>query len=132
MPICVAGSDLYLNSLVDQAKLLPLCAAIQEYYKSIKAPTKVLPASLTSAEEIYFLAGVDHLTIAPHLLSLLTQPYAGNVNSLFDVAPTLPIPAKGISFVNDPGSYQITFARDLGGASQIKLTEVCTHLIIYN
>ncbi|KAJ6070314.1 hypothetical protein N7467_011633 [Penicillium canescens] len=87
------------------------------------APTKVLPASLTSAEEIYFLAGVDHLTIAPHLLSLLTQPYAGNVNSLFDVAPTLPIPAKGISFVNDPGSYQITFARDLGCASQIKLTE---------
>jgi hypothetical protein len=87
---------------------------------------------LTSVEEIYFLAGVDHLTIAPHLLSQLAQPYAGNVNSLFDVAPTLPIPAKGVSFMNDSGSYQITFARDLGGASQIKLTEVCTLCIIYS
>ncbi|KAJ5317716.1 hypothetical protein PENANT_c004G01485 [Penicillium antarcticum] len=111
------------TGLVDQAKLLPLCAAIQKHYKAINASTKVLPASLTSVEEIYFLAGVNHLTIAPHLLSQLNQPYTGNVNSLFDVAPTLPIPAKGVSFVNDPGSYQITFARDLGGASQIKLTE---------
>ncbi|KAJ5360231.1 Aldolase-type TIM barrel [Penicillium concentricum] len=108
---------------VDNAKLLPLCAAIQKYYKSINSPTKVLPASLTSVEEIFFLAGVDHLTIAPGLLTQLTQPYAGNVKSLFDIAPTLPIPARGVSFINDPGSYQITFARDLGGASHIKLTE---------
>ncbi|KAJ5775529.1 uncharacterized protein N7511_000540 [Penicillium nucicola] len=111
------------TAFVDQSKLLPLCAAVQKYYKSINASTQVLPASLTSVDEIYFLAGVDHLTIAPHLLSQLTQPYSGNVNSLFDVAPTLPIPAKGVSFLNDPSSYQITFARDLGGASQIKLTE---------
>ncbi|KAJ5342949.1 uncharacterized protein N7506_002773 [Penicillium brevicompactum] len=107
----------------DKAKLLPLCAAIQKYYKSINSPTKVLPASLTSVEEIFFLAGVDHLTIAPALLEQLTQPYAGNIQSLFDMAPTLPIPAKGVSFINDPGSFQITFARDQGGASQRKLTE---------
>lgn len=108
----------------DKAKLLPLCAAIQKYYQSIQSPTKVLPASLTSVEEIFFLAGVDHLTIAPALLAQLTQPYAGNVQSLFDIAPTLPIPAKGVSFINDYGSFQITFARDQGGASQRKLTEV--------
>lgn len=68
---------------------------------------------------------MDHLTIAPALLEQLTQPYAGNVQSLFDLAPALPIPAKGVSFINDPGNFQITFARDQGGASQRKLTEVC-------
>ncbi|OQE87731.1 hypothetical protein PENNAL_c0019G06586 [Penicillium nalgiovense] len=108
---------------VDNAKLLPLCAAIQKYYKSINSRTKVLPASLTSVEEIFCLAGVDHITISPGLLTQLKQPYAGNVNSLFDIASTLPIPARGVSFINDRGSYQITFARDQDGASQIKLTE---------
>ncbi|CAG7925517.1 unnamed protein product [Penicillium olsonii] len=108
----------------DKAKLLPLCAAIQKYYQSIQSLTKVLPASLTSVEEIFFLAGVDHITISPGLLTQLTQPYAGNIQSLFDIAPTLPIPAKGVSFINDPGSFQITFARDQGGASQRKLTEI--------
>ncbi|KAJ5794689.1 hypothetical protein N7457_001288 [Penicillium paradoxum] len=111
------------TGLVDNAKLLPLCAAIQKYYKSINSTTKVLPASLTSVEEIFFLAGVDHLTIAPDLLAQLNRPYAGKTKSLFDMDPTLPIPARGISFINDPGSYRITFARDQGGASQIKLTE---------
>ncbi|CAG8895735.1 unnamed protein product [Penicillium egyptiacum] len=113
---------------VDNAKLLPLCAAIQKYYKSINSRTEVLPASLTSVEEIFCLAGVDHLTISPGLLRQLTQPFAGNVKSLFDIAPTLPIPARGVSFINDRGSYQITFARDQGGDSQIKLTEVCARI----
>ncbi|KGO65305.1 Aldolase-type TIM barrel [Penicillium italicum] len=108
---------------VDNAKLLPLCAAIQRYYKSINARTEVLPASLTSVEEIFLLAGADHLTISPVLLTQLTQPYVGDVKSLFDIEATLPIPPRDASFINDPGNYQITFTRDQGGASQIKLTE---------
>lgn len=115
-------------SLVDKEKLLPLCASIQKYYKSIGSSTIVLPASLTSVEEVYFLAGVNHLTIPPDLLTQLSQPYMGDGKSLFDFASTLPVPARGISFVDDPGSYLITFARDHGGASQIKLTEVCIPL----
>lgn len=108
--------------------MLPLCAAIQEYYKSINSPTKVLPASLTSVEEIFLLAGVDHLTISPVLLKQLTRPYAGKDKSLFDIEATLPIPERDVSFINDPGNYQITFTRDLGGANQIKLTEVSAYI----
>lgn len=107
--------------------MLPLCAAIQKYYKSINSRTKVLPASLTSVEEIFLLAGVDHLTISPILLTQLTQPYV-NIKSLFDIEATLPIPARDVSFINDPGNYQITFTRDQGGASQIKLTEVSAYI----
>ncbi|OQE12321.1 hypothetical protein PENVUL_c001G09544 [Penicillium vulpinum] len=108
---------------VDNAKLLPLCVAIQKYYNSINSRIKVLPASLASVEDMFALAGADHITISPGLLTQLTQPYAENVKSLFDVAPTLPIPARDVSFMNDPGRYKITFARDQGGASQIKLTD---------
>lgn len=113
---------------MDNAKLLPLCAAIQNYYKSINSRTQVLPASLTSVEEIFLLAGVDHLTISPGLLTELTQPFAGNVKSLFDIEATLPIPARNVSFINDPGNYQITFVRDQGGASPVKLTEVSAYI----
>ncbi|KAJ5176765.1 uncharacterized protein N7482_002642 [Penicillium canariense] len=109
--------------LVDEQKLLPLCIAIQHYYKSIQASTKVLPASLTSTDEILMLAGVDHITIPPLLLALLAQTKSPNVKSLFDSAPTEPVPAPGVSYINDHGRYQITFARDRGGASQTKLTE---------
>lgn len=109
---------------MDEQKLLPLCAAIQAYYKSVDASTKVLPASLTSVEEIFQLAGVDHITIAPRLLVQLAQPMTGTVPSLFDALPTEPVPAPGISYLHDPGKYRITFARDRGGASQTKLTEV--------
>ena len=111
---------------MDEKKLLPLCIAIQQYYESVNAPTKVLPASLTSTEEIFRLAGVHHLTISPHLLAQLAKPLPNDVvNSLFDVASTEPIPEPGTSYMNDPGKYLITFARDQGGASQAKLTEVC-------
>ncbi|KAJ6130442.1 hypothetical protein N7512_003222 [Penicillium capsulatum] len=90
--------------LVDKQKLIPLCVAIQAYYKSIHAPTKALPAT-------------------PHLLEQLATPIASPVQSLFDVAPTVPVPAPGTSYMYDQGKYQITFARDNDGASQIKLTE---------
>jgi hypothetical protein len=71
------------------------------------------------------LAGVDHLTIAPHLLAQLTQPMSIDVKSLFDSAPLEPVPLPGTSYIHDHGRYQITFVRDRGGASQRKLTEVC-------
>lgn len=119
------GLTVMFYSFVDEHKLLPLCAAIQAYYKSIKATTKVLPASLTSTEEIFQLAGADHLTIAPRLLEQLALPMGTNMTSLFDAAPTEPVPAPGASYLHDAGRYQIIFARDRGGASQIKLTEVC-------
>lgn len=56
---------------------------------------------MTSVDEIFSLAGVDHLTIAPGLLTQLAQPYVENVQSLFDIPPALPIPAKEASFTKD-------------------------------
>lgn len=112
---------------MDEAKLLPLCRAIQEYYKSINASTQLLAASLTSTDEIFALAGAAHITIPPNLLEQLTQPKPENTPSLFDSAPTEELPAPGTSYLNDPGNFQITFSRDGNGSSHIKLTEVLSN-----
>ncbi|KAL2010463.1 hypothetical protein VTN00DRAFT_6270 [Thermoascus crustaceus] len=108
----------------DLNKLLPLCVAIQRYYKSIHARTQVLPASLTSTEEIFSLAGTDHVTIAPGLLEQLSKPDSSpSVQSLFDEDSPVPVLDSRISYLNDPATYRILFTRDLGGASEGKLTQ---------
>ncbi|KKK13382.1 hypothetical protein P175DRAFT_0512011 [Aspergillus ochraceoroseus IBT 24754] len=107
----------------DPNKLLPLCVSIQRYYESIGAKTQVLPASLTSTKEIFALAGVQHITIAPGLLQQLSQPdSAPNVESLFDSALQAPSP-KAISYVGRESVYRIGFTRSERGSSEEKLTQ---------
>ncbi|RHZ68960.1 hypothetical protein CDV55_104920 [Aspergillus turcosus] len=109
---------------MDPNKLLPLCVSIQKYYKSINAKTKVLPASLTSTNEIFALAGVDHITIAPGLLKQLEQPSSAfQTESLFDSDVSSAISVAEQSFVNNESAYRIAFTRDLHGASEEKLTQ---------
>ncbi|BCR91001.1 transaldolase family protein [Aspergillus chevalieri] len=114
----------------DPNKLLPLCVEIQKYYKSINSKTLVLPASLTSTAEIYALAGVNHITIAPGLLAQLAEPNlesGAEVKSLFDVgvaaAGDVEKEGKGVSFVNDESAYRMAFTRDLHGGSEEKLSQ---------
>ncbi|OJJ48452.1 hypothetical protein ASPZODRAFT_62478 [Penicilliopsis zonata CBS 506.65] len=107
---------------VDPNKLLPLCFDIQHYYRRIKAKTQVLPASLTSTDEILQLAGVDHITIAPGLLEQLAGSASTNsVPSLFDASPVLH--DFETSFINDESRYRLAVTRDLDGASEGKLTQ---------
>lgn len=91
----------------------------------MKAKTQVLPASLTSTSEIYALAGVQHLTIAPGLLEQLAQPGSGpGVQSLFDTEAVASLPGPDVSFLNDESAYRLVFTRDLHGASEEKLSQV--------
>lgn len=108
----------------DPNKLLPLCVDIQKYYESVNAKTQVLPASLTCTSEIYALAGVQHITIAPGLLAQLAQPSsAPEVQSLFDSGVGPSGTASGVSFINDESAYRLAFTRDLHGASEEKLLQ---------
>ncbi|KAJ9302676.1 hypothetical protein DTO271G3_50 [Paecilomyces variotii] len=112
---------------VDPAKLLSFCVSVQRYYKAIAVTkTKVLPASLTSTDEIFALKGVDHITIAPGLLEQLASP--GSVPttpSLFDQNESAfePVPKAKISYLTDPVAYHLAFARDLNGESAGKLAQ---------
>ncbi|KAL4917990.1 hypothetical protein BDW62DRAFT_182753 [Aspergillus aurantiobrunneus] len=108
---------------MDSQKLLPLCITAQRYYEATTARTQILPASLTSTDEIFALAGVHHITIAPGLLEQLSTPVSTPVPpSLFDSdLPTLA--PKKISYVHDEDGYRSAFSRAEGGASEEKLTE---------
>ncbi|KAL1867049.1 hypothetical protein Plec18167_008840 [Paecilomyces lecythidis] len=115
---------------IDPAKLLEFCASIQRYYKAKGvSKTKVLPASLTSTEEIFALKGVDHITISPGLLEQLAKPGSvPSTPSLIDktgsaVDPLADFTYFKTSYLNDPATYRLEFTRDRKGASEEKLTQ---------
>lgn len=86
----------------------------------------MLPASLTSTDEVLALAGVDHITVAPPLLQLLSLPECGIPGSVFDnAASEIPSPLKQPLYIKDEAAYRIAFTRDLAGASEEKLSQVC-------
>lgn len=117
---------LHPSRFTDPNKLLPLCVLIQKYYESTKAKTQVIPASLTSTDEIFALAGVQHITIAPRLLEELSQ--SGSVpsmQSLFDTNVPAITPASDLSYIDNESAYRLALTRDLHGASEEKLTQVC-------
>lgn len=111
------------------APIFGLCVSAQRYYRQHKLTTKVLPASLTSINEIMLLAGVDHITIAPALLRELADTEVEGPTdgwpSLFDQVKTsqdrvLP----RLSFVDDEESFRMFMARDKQGLNDGKLTQV--------
>ncbi|PYH92225.1 transaldolase [Aspergillus ellipticus CBS 707.79] len=111
----------------DPSPLLPLCALIQKYYAETGTKTQVLPASLTSVNEIYQLAGVQHITIAPGLLEELGKELGGKgtgVESLINILPAAALPEKEKpSFIDDEAGYRLAFRRDARGESAGKLTQ---------
>lgn len=107
-------------------KLFSLCVAIQRYYKSVGAITQVLPASLTSTDDVLSLAGVDHITVAPPLLELLSLPDCPIGPSFFDNDPEEdPSVLPKTSYLKDEATYRMAFTRDLQGGSEEKLIQVC-------
>lgn len=112
---------------MDPQKLLPLCVSAQNYYEAIGVRTQVLPASLTSTDEIFALAGAHHITIAPGLLQQLSLPVSSPLPaSLFDSELPSPSP-KMIPYVNDEAGYRIAFSRSENGAGEKKLIQVCSN-----
>jgi transaldolase len=88
--------------------------------------TQVLPASLTSTEEIMELAGVHHITIAPGLLRELADEMVGDntVVSIFEKAPVGFRVASKMSFRDDEEGYQKAFKEAIGGEAVRKLDDV--------
>jgi transaldolase len=111
------------SSYVDQNKAFPFCGSAQMYYEKIGAKTQVLPASLTSIQEVMMLAGVHHITVSPPLLVKLAEtpanPWEGDTGSVFK--------GKGEQTFNDyskiledEGAWRLAFTRSQGGKSEGK------------
>jgi transaldolase len=113
-------------TFTDVNKAQKLCLEAQRYYESYGYKTQVLPASLTSTQEIMELAGVHHITISPGLLSLLVAQHASENKtvSLFDNAPEGFKVASRMNFADDEAGYKRAFEASMGGEAVRKLDDV--------
>lgn len=113
-----------MNRFIDHNKAQRLCLQAQRLYEAQGSKTQVLPASLTSTDEIMALAGVHHITIAPGLLKELAAAPASSlsVTSLFDEAATKAQPF--ISYKDNEAAYRIAFTRSGKGEGERKLGQV--------
>jgi len=109
------------EGFVDHNKAMDLCVQAQRLYTTNEVKTKVLPASLTSIDEIMALAGADHITISPGLLEKLVEAPASDktAESRFDAKIEMP---PMLSFTNEP-EYRIAFTLSGKGEGERKLTQ---------
>ncbi|EHL00800.1 putative Transaldolase [Glarea lozoyensis 74030] len=112
-------------TFTDTHKAQRLCLEAQRYYEKYGYKTQVLPASLTSTEEIMELAGVHHITISPGLLKHLAEKKAedNNTMSIFEKAPDGFEVAGKMSFANDEEGYMRAFEKAIGGEAVRKLDD---------
>lgn len=115
------------HRFVDHNKAQALCFQAQQYYQAHGIKTQVLPASLTSIDEIMELAGVHHITIAPALLQQLATTPAStlSIRSLFDDVQQ-GIKPDMVVFGDGPAaraSWKIAFTREGAGEGERKLTQ---------
>lgn len=114
---------------VDQHKAFGFCGAVQRYYRSIQTKTKVLPASLTSIDDVLKLAGVDHITISPRLLAELAatpaEGYKGEIGSVVKDAEKVEAIGKDTyrPILRDEGTWRLAFLRTEVGRSEVKMVQ---------
>ncbi|KAL2285180.1 hypothetical protein FJTKL_08403 [Diaporthe vaccinii] len=111
---------------VDQNKAFAFCGVAQHYYRKIGARTQVLPASLTSINEVLVLAGVDHITVSPPLLTQLSETrcddYEGDIGSVLKAAEnTADEGYKAI--LQDESAWRLAFTRSGRGTSEGKIIQ---------
>lgn len=110
-------------SYVDEHKAFDFCGTAQAYYEQNGSKTQVLPASLTSIQEVMMLAGAHHITVSPPLLEKLAEtpanPWEGETGTV--VAKT-----KEQSFgdysgiLEDESAWRLAFTRSESGRSEGK------------
>ncbi|KAI2783897.1 putative transaldolase [Daldinia loculata] len=124
----------YINELrvhfdenyVDQHKAFDFCGSAQRYYEKIGSKTQVLPASLTSIQEVMKLAGAHHITVAPHLLTKLAEtpanPWKGETGSVFKgKAEEEAVDYSDI--VEDESAWRLAFTRSQEGKGEVKIIQ---------
>ncbi|KAI0881376.1 transaldolase [Annulohypoxylon maeteangense] len=124
----------YINELrvhfeegyIDQHKAFDFCGSAQRYYEKIGSKTQVLPASLTSIQEVMKLAGVHHITVAPHLLTKLAETPAdsweGEVGSIFKGKKEEVLGDYG-DIVENESVWRLAFTRSQDGKSEGKIIQ---------
>ncbi|KAK8850951.1 transaldolase [Apiospora arundinis] len=125
----------YINELrvhfdetyVDQNKAFGFCGAAQRYYEKTGSRTQVLPASLTSIQEVMMLAGAHHITVSPTLLKKLSEtpanPWEGDTGSVFQKKTGDESFADYSAIVKDESAWRLAFTRSANGQSEGKIIQ---------
>ena len=112
----------------DDFPLFDLCVGAQTHYNAYQHRTKVLPASLVCAEDAMRLAGVQHITIAPHILQELAttkfDPDLRVTNSLFD-GPFSGERWSISSFADNVEAFRTALSQEDEGMGEKRLKQVC-------
>ncbi|KAH8193924.1 hypothetical protein TruAng_011912 [Truncatella angustata] len=121
----------YMNELrvhfepgyVDEFKAFSFCGEAQAFYEKVGSKTQVLPASLTSIEEVMMLAGAHHITISPPLLIKLAETpanlWGGDTGSVFAKINQKPFSDYSL-ILKDEGAWRLAFTRSEDGRSEGK------------
>ncbi|KAK7961656.1 uncharacterized protein PG986_002481 [Apiospora aurea] len=124
----------YINELrvhfdetyVDEKKAFDFCGAAQRYYEKTGSRTQVLPASLTSIQEVMMLAGAHHITVSPPLLKKLSEtpanPWEDDTGSVFKAASDSAFADYG-AILDDESAWRLAFTRSAGGQSEGKIIQ---------
>jgi len=103
----------FVAGAVDQRKAFPVVKEIFQYYESHGSKTRVLPASLVSAEEVLSLAGVHDITISPALLSdLAITQAADDLYPPYDAEKARQTNVEKCTFLDDEASFKKALAAD--------------------
>ncbi|KAI8623242.1 transaldolase [Xylariaceae sp. FL1651] len=124
----------YINELrvhfderyVDEHKAFEFCGSAQRYYGLIGSNTKVLPASLTSIQEVMKLAGAHHITVSPPLLFKLAEtpanPWKGDTGSVFK-KNSEEIFEDFSGRLEDESTWRLAFTRRQNGTAEGKIIQ---------
>lgn len=86
----------------------------------------MLPASLTSINEVLVLAGVDHITISPPLLAQLSdlrcEDYEGEIGSVLKAAENT-AHEDYTAILEDESAWRLAFTRSGRGTSEGKIIQ---------
>ncbi|KAL0929659.1 Transaldolase 2 [Colletotrichum truncatum] len=117
----------FVPGYVDQHKAFDFCRQAQAYYIEKKAKTQVMAASLTSVAEVVRLAGIQHVTVSPHLLQgLATQPastWPEEIGGYFAAGPDKAWDADFGAALQDESEWRIAFTRSGNGKFEEKLIQ---------
>ncbi|KAI3394898.1 hypothetical protein diail_2133 [Diaporthe ilicicola] len=120
------GTDQYVLSYVDENKAFAFCGVAQQYYRKVGAKTQVLPASLTSIDEVLVLGGVDHITVSPPLLTQLSETpfedYKGEIGSVLKEAQST-ANEDYTAILQDESAWRLAFTRSGRGTSEGKIIQ---------
>ncbi|KAI1262764.1 transaldolase [Xylariaceae sp. FL1019] len=114
------------ETYVDEHKAFGFCGSAQRYYRHIGSKTQVLPASLTSIQEVMKLAGAHHITVSPPLLKQLAEtpadPWEGDIGSVFKGNVEAAFPDFS-AIVDDESSWRLAFTRHQSGTAEGKIIQ---------